>query len=137
MATVRQYYDSDFKDFGGPEGPIPLRTPDGQELTPPVMWKMLLGQDSRAAFFVCYVPTMTDSRAAAFAVIDNFDWLMRFKNTISISQGFANEPMTSLDECVFTGRLIIYVEADLPAEVKSELEVRIAIWQCLSGTKST
>src|SRR5262245_2276447 len=98
MATVRQYYDSDFKDFIGPEGPIPLTTSDGREPTQPVMWKMLLGYDSRAAFFVCYVPALPNCQAAAFAIIDNFDWLLETKSIISIQEGYPNEPLNSLDE---------------------------------------
>ena len=103
---------------------MPLQTPDGKELKPSVMWKMLLGPDSRAAFFVCYVPTMTGSESAAVAIINNFDWLIKIKSTISIREGFQGEELNSLDECIFTGRLIIYVEGELAADVKAALVER-------------
>lgn len=122
MSTVRQYYDSDFHDFIGPEGPVPLEGPDGAKLEPPVMWKMLLGFDSRAAFFVVYVPELPDSFAAAKATLDDFDWILKIKTSISLSTGFAGESMDRLDDCVFTGRAIFYVESDLSEEARRALE---------------
>jgi hypothetical protein len=124
MATVRQYYDSDFRDFIGPEGPIPLERADGVKLSPPVMWKMLLGYDSRAAFFVFYVPKSLDAVGAAVGAIDNFDWVFQFKKDLRIQEGFAHESLHSLDVCVFTRRLILYVEADLQDADKKALETR-------------
>ena len=122
MSTVRQYYDSDFHDFIGPEGPVPLEGSDGAKLEPPVMWKMLLGFDSRAAFFVVYVPALPDAFAAAKATLSNFDWILKIKTSISLSTGFRGESIDKLDDCVFTGRAIFYVEADLSEEAKRALE---------------
>jgi len=121
MPTVRQYYESDFKGFLGPEGIFPLQNKYGKELSPPVLWKLLLGYDSRAAFYVCYVPTIEDHQNAVLAIIENFDWLLKIKGTIKISEGFSTEPSVSLDDCVFTGRLIIYVEAKLDEDAKKML----------------
>lgn len=124
MATVRQYYDSDFRDFTGPEGPIPLERSDGVKISPPVIWKMLLGHDSRAAFFVFYVPEGHLTFDTAMGALDNFDWVFQFKKDLGIQEGFAHEPLHSLDDCIFTGRLIIYVEADLQDAEKKALETR-------------
>lgn len=124
MATVRQYYDSDFRDFVGPEGPMPLETTDGVKLAPPVMWKMLLGHDSRAAFFVFYVPEGSAAVSWATAAIDNFDWVLQVKKKLRIQSGFAHEPMHSLDDCIFTRRVILYLEADLKDADKKALEAR-------------
>lgn len=121
MATIRQYFDSDFKDFMGPEGPVPLEMADGRKLDPPVMWKMLLGYDSRATFFVFYVPSTPDASAAAVAAIDHFDWVLQFKRDLRIREGYAHELLQSLDDCVFTGRVILYIEADLTEETRKGL----------------
>jgi hypothetical protein len=124
MATVRQYYDADFRDFIGPEGPMPLETTEGIKLSPPVMWKLLLGYDSRASFFVFYVPGGHGSGNAAMAAIDNFDWVLQFKKDLRIQEGFYQESLHSLDDCVFTGRVILYVEEDLIDADKRMLEAR-------------
>src|SRR5260370_32063038 len=86
---------------------------------------MLVGYESRAAFFVCWVPAMRECQSAAFAIVDNFDWLINIKNSIRISEGFHGEAeINPLDECVFTGRLIIYVEGDFPLEARASLVQR-------------
>lgn len=121
MATIRQYYDSDFRDFIGPEGPVPLEGPGGVTLDPPAMWKMLQGYDSRACFFVCYVPATAPLGETARALVVGADWLLDIKNTLKMSEGFPGEPLNSLEDCVFTGRLIIYVEGMLPEQDKAEL----------------
>ncbi len=127
MATVRQYYDADFRDFAGPEGPVPIEMPDGAKLSPPVMWKLLLGYDSRAAFFVFYVPESPAAVTAAMAAIDNFNWVFQFKKDLRLQEGFAHEPLHSLDDCVFTRRVIVYVEANLRDADKKALESRGAV----------
>ena len=86
------------------------------------MWKMLLGFDSRAAFFVVYVPELPDSFGAARATLDNFDWVLKIKTAISLSTGFVGESMDRLDDCVFTGRAIFYIEADLSEKARRALE---------------
>jgi hypothetical protein len=88
------------------------------------MWKMLLGYDSRAAFFVLYVPNSPHAAAAAQAAIDNSEWLLHLKTSLRLEEGFVGEALHSLDDCVFTGRVILYVEADLPSGIKKALEER-------------
>jgi hypothetical protein len=121
MATIRQYYDSDFRDFVGPEGPVPFEGPNKTSFDPPVMWKMLQGFDSRACFFVCYVPPTAPLGDASAAIIANFDWIFEYKKALKLSVGNANEAANSLDDCVFTKRLIIYVEGLLSDNTKTGL----------------
>jgi hypothetical protein len=116
MATIRQYYDADFKGFFGPEGTLPLEYNDGRKLDDVPIWKILLSFDSRSMFLVYYVSQSADSISICHAAIENYEWVLNIKRDLSIISRFADGVSHSLDDCVFTRRLIIYVDLHIPEE---------------------
>lgn len=111
MATIRHHYDTDFKEFFGPEGPLPPESYAGQQLDNFPMWKVLLNYDSRSLFLVYYVPQMVDPISICHAIIGNYDWVLNIKRDLSIATKFPDGTTYSLDDCVFTNRLIIYIDS--------------------------
>ncbi len=120
MSTVRQYFDSDFTGFIGPEGPLPLG-PNAQSFDPPVMWKVLHNFDSRATCVVFYVPDLIATAEVCAAIINNFDWVDEIRKGLKMITGFPNEPVEDLSECIFTGRVAMYVEGQIAQQAVAQL----------------
>src|SRR5216684_6893072 len=120
MSSVRQYYDSDFKGFIGPEGPMPLGAGE-QPFDPAILWKILYNFDSRAGCVAFYVPSASASATVCKAVIDKFDWLDNIRKGLRIQEGFQGETLNDLSDCLFTGRVAMYVEGDISPAAASEL----------------
>jgi hypothetical protein len=112
MSTLRQYYDSDFKGFIGLVGPLKLRV-NKKPIDPPVVRTVLYNHDSRAAFHAIYVPPDLPAVEVCSFILQNRDLFDGMRKALHIEVGFPGGPLDQISDCLFTGRVILYVDSDL------------------------
>jgi hypothetical protein len=68
---------------------------------------------------VFYVPKELDVTSHTKAVIDNYKWVLKLTE-LKISTRFKDEPLIDLSDCIFTNRVIIYLEHEISDEFESQ-----------------
>jgi TIR domain len=112
MSTLRQYFDSDFKGFFGLVGPLKLRVNE-KPIDPPVERAVLYNHDSRAAFHAIYVPPDLPAVEVCSFILQDRDLFDGLRRALHIEVGPPGEPPAQISNCLFTGRVILYVNSNL------------------------
>jgi hypothetical protein len=120
MSRLRQYYDSDFKGFVGLVGPLKLRV-NNMPIHPPVTRTVLYNYDSRAAFHAIYVPPGVPVEEVCTYILNNRDLFDGMRKALHIETASPGEPAVRLSDCIFTGRVILYVDSDISEGTKQSL----------------
>ncbi len=120
MPNVREYFDSDFKGFFWYEGPFEVKI-DNADLQPPVMYRVLHHPDSRASCVSFYLPPNAVIPEICKLILDYRDWWLNIRDGVKIHDITSGESPVELTQTVFTGRIVLYLEGQLPQQVISDL----------------
>lgn len=120
MSTLRQYYDSDFEGFIGLGGPLKLEV-NGKSIDPPVYRTVLYNYNSRAVFHAIYVPPDVPAVEVSSCILQNRDLFDRLRKNLNVATSFPGEPPEQLSECLFTGRVILYIDSGIGDEDRQSL----------------
>lgn len=110
MATLREYFDTDFTRVlnhtqvaqwrvGGEEGDAPVR--------------VHLDFDSNATFLSCYLPAAACREEVIEAVLREVEGWLTAGNGVEVQTGFPGERPRTSTELRFAGRLFIYHEGEI------------------------
>jgi hypothetical protein len=116
MATLRQYFDTDFSRLL--KSSQPFRLSDGAaELEVPVC--LHYDFDANAKFVSCFVGKSGKPLSACVAILTAVNKLLSVGDGVEVHGGFVGERPMSCKTLRFCGRVFLYSEEDLP---ESELE---------------
>lgn len=112
MATLREYFDNDFPDSLKVAKPIPMQF----QKSPPIEVQARLHLDfvANAKYVSCYFPEHPAPLSAFVAVLERLDVILDFTKEVPIQSCYVGERKVDSAELLFTGRVYLYSEADLP-----------------------
>lgn len=93
----------------------------GVPLDPPVMWKILFHFDSRSRFAVFYVPESGAGLQLGKHILANFAWLANGPLRIEMRAQNEFAELVNLADCMFVGRVILYIDSPLTGDDADEL----------------
>jgi TIR domain len=112
MATLRQYFDTDFNRV--------LSVHDTWELTGPdrairVIVRVHHDFDANAKFVSCFVPSCENSGSASAAILNKCEEILGIDSGVIVQMGHTHlEETIDSRELRFTGRVFVYSESEIP-----------------------
>jgi len=121
MATLREYFDTDFTrvlnsaqpvqwQHGGAAGQMPAR--------------IHFDFDSNAKFLSCYLPTDACHGEVCNGLVDQVNELLTIGDGLEVQMGLPGERLRNSRELRFAGRLFIYHETDIDETVQNAVRTR-------------
>jgi len=111
MATLRQYFDTDFSRLL--KSSQPFRLCDGAtDLEMPV--SLHYDFDANAKFLSCFLQKSGNPLSACVALLTTVDKLLSVGSGVEVQGGFVGERPMSCKTLQFCGRVFLYSEEDLP-----------------------
>ena len=118
MATVREYYDTDFTrvlNVGNT-----LRVQKGGAVAE-VPARLHLDFDANAKYVSCFLSSDASSETICQALLEGLGAILAFGNGVQVQSGFVGEQLVSSNELQFAGRFFIYHDHEIDAEAKQRI----------------
>lgn len=119
MATLREYYDTDFSRVLNAGNTLRLQ---GSADVVEVPARVHLDFDANARYVSCYLSVLASNAAMCSAILDGLGTLLATGDGVSVQTGFPGEALRSSKELQFAGRLFIYHEGEIEQSTKDALE---------------
>ncbi len=110
MATLKEYFDTDFQRVLGLLRPLTFSTPDGNI---DIIAGVHLDFDSNSKFISCYIPVMKNPIAMCVAVLQNLNIILEISKAVEIKSGHKGEKPMADKDLQFSGRVFFYSEVDI------------------------
>src|ERR1700737_464390 len=120
MATLREYFDTDFMLSLNIAKPLTLQSDTIPAIE--IQARLHLDFDSNAKFISCFLPAQPVPLAAIIAVLKQLELILDFTKQVAVQSGFVGERARSSSELAFTGQIYFYSESDIPDEDIDRLE---------------
>ena len=120
MATLREYFDTDFKHDLSVNQPKLVRSPDGDfelEIIPRLHYAF----DANAKYISYFVPETDRLFDICLHLITNLDTALSLSDGVKVGGGKVGEEMVLDSDLQFTGRVFLYHDGGLSTEQTSAL----------------
>src|SRR5438067_1488145 len=121
MATLREYFDTDFPRVLNAAQVIQVRT-DAAPIEVPV--RVHLDFDANAKYLSCLLPAAGCNKSVCSALVVNISQLLATADSVEVHSGLPGETPFRSTELRFAGRLFLYHESDIDVEVQDEIRAR-------------
>ncbi|MBN2583429.1 MAG: toll/interleukin-1 receptor domain-containing protein [Planctomycetes bacterium] len=121
MATLREYFDTDFPHTLTVHTEQTLSSA-ARQFTLTVVARVHLDFDANARFVSYYLPECPNALAVCQALLLNPQWGLDVGKGLMIETGFVGEKKATSAELRFTGRVFFYLETELADEAKTTLD---------------
>jgi hypothetical protein len=123
MATIREYWEKDFSHILSTPGDWTAKSADSEiKITP----KVHLDLDGNAKFISFLIPACTNLTQICNSVLSKVEEALKIADAVEFTSGFLDHVDQSSKTLVFTKRVFIYSEGELP---KGELETLKKNWE--------
>ncbi|HCK67217.1 MAG TPA: hypothetical protein DHW49_13220 [Anaerolineae bacterium] len=121
MATLKQYFDTDFNRILSVNQPFKYGA--SQETSVEVICRIHLDFDAAVFYISYYVPDFGRTKDLCLKLINDLSWADKIiKETIVHRGSIGDEPITSTD-LNFSGRVFIYSETELSSTERDSIKV--------------
>lgn len=111
MASLREYFDTDFTQVLNVAQPLKIQFEKSPELE--IQARLHLDFTGNAKYVSCFVPVHPVPIAALVAVLEQINLILEFTKQVEVHAGFVGESPVHCSELVFTGRVYFYSEAEI------------------------
>lgn len=122
MATLREYYETDFSSVANVARGIELQTPAGPLALSP---RVHIDDNANATFVSCYVPLGQHTAAVCRFLVETVDVVLEANKGLQVITGVSGQdPEDRLDSSTlqYAGRFFFYCEEQLPAAFRREIK---------------
>lgn len=126
MATLREYFKKDQSRTLCVHKNTTMKKGDTGEHLLDISTNLHIDFESNALFISFFVPHSEKVECPSRIVLNSIDEVLAWRNEIYVEGGFTGEEASTIDKCVFTGRIYIYSEDDIKEEDKQYLRGRAA-----------
>ncbi len=113
MATLRQYFDTDFKHVLSGHRTRILGAPDGNL---EVVERLHFDFNSNTTYISYFIPANAHPYDACLFLINNTDLALSLLDSFESAGGYIGEELMSTKDLKFSGRVFLYHENDLPQQ---------------------
>lgn len=115
MATLRQYFDTDFNRTLRVDQPRSFGI-NKDKSSFEVIERLHYDYDANAKYISYYIPAVTDIVELCCYIIDNPDWALSMTESVKVSLGYFTDQMKTANSLVFTKQFIFYIDDVLNQE---------------------
>jgi hypothetical protein len=141
MATLREFYDTDFPRILNAGGV--LNVTEGADVLK-VPARVHMDFDANARFLSCYLSSTVSPASVCIALLRGINEILTMSDGVEVSTGLPGEAPRGSGELKFTGRLFVYHEGEIEDNVLHELreiarkfEISLSRPQVCSGAHET
>jgi len=121
MATLREYYDTDFTRVLASGRAVQWQHAGGAGQ---MLVNVHFDFDSNAKFLSCFLPTEACQQGVLTALVDQVDELLAIADGVQVQMGLPGELLRRCDELHFAGRLFVYHEAEIETSVQDAIRTQ-------------
>lgn len=111
MATLRDYFDTDFKHVLTAHQAINLKPQQGDPLE--VVARVHLDFDADAKYISYFIPSNETPFEVCSSLVDHPEWALSITDSVLVKGGFVGEQGTPSTELKFTGKMFLYTESPI------------------------
>lgn len=120
MATLREYFDTDFTHILNGAKTLKLQFENSLDLE--VQVRLHLDFAANARYISCFIPHHTVPIAALVMILEQIQLVLNLTDDIHVQAGYVGEKPVNSQQLVFTGRVYFYSETDIPDNDFEELQ---------------
>jgi hypothetical protein len=118
MATLREYFDTDFTRMLNAAEPL---TVEGGTTRLEVFPRVHLDFDSNTKFVSCFIPDTPDPLSVVVALLKSLDRVLAIADGVEVQTALPGENKMHSRDLRFSGRFFVYTERAIPEETLAEL----------------
>lgn len=119
MATLREYFDTDFAHVLNAAKTLKLQFEKSSELE--VRARLHLDFNANAKYISCFIPNHAVPIAAFVTILQKIQLVLALAEEVHVEAGYVGEEPVYSQQLVFTGRIYFYSETDIPNNDFEEL----------------
>lgn len=119
MATLRQYFDTDFTNVLNTSGEFSCRISESEVI---VIVRVHKDFDSNTKYISCFIPACSTPLDVCIALIKNVSELLTIADSVSIQVQLPGEKKMDSKDLRFSGRIFLYTVTDIPASESDKLQ---------------
>jgi TIR domain-containing protein len=120
MATLREYFDTDFARVLSFGKPLPVRRPTGNDAVQ-VQARVHLDFDSNTKYVSCFIPETSDPMSVSVALLKGIDRVVSIADATEVQTALPGEGIMDSRDLQFSGRVFLYTEDRIPSDKAEQL----------------
>jgi hypothetical protein len=120
MATLREYFDTDFARVLSVGKPLPVGSSTGNDAVQ-VQARVHLDFDSNTKYLSCFIPETSAPLSVSVALLKGIERIISIADGVEVETALPGEEMRSSRELQFSGRVFLYTEQAFAAEKATQL----------------